>query len=63
MNINDFYTEWDGLTGKRKAEGLSNLFQILISNMGNHEDLIGTILEACANAEDYDEFGTEGANI
>lgn len=63
MMIQDFYTEFDNLSGPRKHEGLKKIFETLLFNMGNHEDLINDILEECSRYESYDEFGTEGLDI
>ena len=63
MTIHEFQDEYDNLTPTRQKEGLQNLFNMLVLDHHRYDGLIQDILNSCVNEEDYDYFGTEGANI
>lgn len=63
MNIDTFAYEYDGLSEKRKSEGLENIFKYILKDIEGNYGIIEEILNTCVALEADDYFGTEGANI
>jgi len=63
MNVDQFKAEYFSLTPARRVLGLQVLFDTIISDISQNEDLILDILDLADMAEANDYFGTEGLNI
>ena len=63
MNVDLFKYNYLSFPYERKAAGLQALFDYLLSDLNQNEDIILDILDLAEMAEGNDYFGTEGLNI
>lgn len=63
MNVDLFKSEYASMTVARRQVGLQALFDIILSDINQNEDIILDILDLADMAEANDYFGTEGLNI
>lgn len=63
VTVHGLLDEWDGLTVARRKEAVKNLFDLILKDFEDHEDLIDDIVRSAAAVEQDDGFGTEGARL
>lgn len=63
MTVTELLEEWDHFTVSRRQIAVAKLFDLLLFEFAQNEDIIYGILELAKEYEDQDYFGTEGARI
>jgi len=63
MNVDQFKAEYFSFTQLRRQAGLQALFDTILSDINQNEEVILDILDIADMAEANDYFGTEGLNI